>query len=60
VQEFLEQYKGLTEADRQDIKSKIEKLLKAIEDEPKSLKWKMRSKIGTSKRWYTEVEELVR
>lgn len=60
VQEFLEQYKGLTETDRQDIKSKIEKLTKAIEDEPKSLKWKMRSKIGTSKKWYTEVEELVR
>lgn len=60
VQEFLGQYKGLTETDRQDIKSKIEKLIKAIEDEPKSLKWKMRSKIGTSKKWYTEVEELVR
>jgi hypothetical protein len=60
VQEFLGEYKGLTETDRQDIKSKIEKLLKTIEGEPKSLKWKMRSKIGTSKRWYTEVEELVR
>jgi hypothetical protein len=60
VQEFLGEYKGLTETDRQDIKSKIEKLIKAIEAEPKSLKWTMRSKIGTSKRWYTEVEELVR
>jgi hypothetical protein len=60
VQEFLGEYKGLTETDRQDIKSKIEKLIKRIEDEPKSLKWKMRSKIGTSKKWYTEVEELVR
>jgi hypothetical protein len=60
VQEFLREYKGLTETDRQDIKSKIEKLLKTIEDEPKSFKWKMRAKIGTSKRWYTEVEELVR
>jgi len=60
AQEFLWEYKGLTDSDRQDIKSKIEKLLKTIEDEPKSLKWKMRSKIGTSKRWYTEVEELVR
>jgi len=60
VQEFLSQYETLTEADCQDIKSKIDKLLKAIEDEPKSLKWKMRAKIGTSKRWYTEVEELVR
>jgi len=60
VQEFLNQYGALTEADRQHIKSKIDKLLAAIEDEPKSLKWKMRAKIGTSKRWYTEVEELIR
>jgi hypothetical protein len=60
VQEFLGQYKGLSETDRQDIESKIEKLTKRIEDDPKSFKWKMRSKIGTSKRWYTEVEELVR
>jgi hypothetical protein len=60
VQEFLAEYKGLTEADRNDIKSKIDRLSKAIEDEPKSLKWKMRSKIGTNKKWYTEVEELVR
>jgi len=60
VQEFLTQYEALTEADRQDIKSKIDKLSKAIEDEPKSLKWKMRGKIGIKKKWYTEVEELVR
>jgi hypothetical protein len=60
VQVFLGEYKGLTETDRNDIRSKIDTLSKAIEDEPKSLKWKMRSKIGTSKKWYTEVEELVR
>ena len=60
VRDFIEQYRGLTETDRQDIESKIEKLTKRIEDEPKSFKWKMRSKIGTSKKWYTEVEELVR
>ena len=60
VQEFLNQYEALTYADRQDIKSKIGKLLKSIEDEPKSLSWKIRAKIGTKKRWYTEVEELVR
>ena len=60
VKEFLGKYEALTEEDRKDISAKIEKILKALEDEPKSLKWKMRAKIGTSKRWYTEVEELVR
>jgi hypothetical protein len=60
VQEFLSQYEALNKADREDIDSKIDKLLKTLESEPKSLTWKIRAKIGTSKRWYTEVEELVR
>jgi len=60
VKEFLERYTVLTDADRTDVASKIDKLLMAIEDEPKSLKWKVRAKIGTNKKWYTEVEELIR
>jgi len=60
VKEFLGKYEALTEEDRKDVSAKIEKILKALNDEPKSLKWKMRAKIGTSKKWYTEVEELVR
>jgi len=60
VKEFLNKYEVLIQTDRLDVTSKIGKLLKAIENEPKTIKWKMRSKIGTSKRWYTEVEELIR
>ncbi|MEM0084235.1 MAG: hypothetical protein QW743_01875 [Candidatus Methanomethylicia archaeon] len=39
------------------ITERIEKLIKRIEEEPKSMSWKMRAKIGTSKKWYNEVEE---
>jgi uncharacterized protein YggL (DUF469 family) len=60
VKEFLGQYETLTEEDRNEVKAKIDKLVKALEDEPKTFKWKVRAKIGTSKKWYTEVEELVR
>jgi len=60
VKGFLADYKNLTEEDKADVSAKIEKTLKAINDEPKTLKWKMRAKIGTKKRWYTEVEELIR
>jgi len=60
VKEFLGEYKVLVEEDRSDVAAKIDKLINAIEAEPKSLKWKMRAKIGTSKKWYTEVEELAR
>lgn len=42
---------------RVKIVEKIEKLIKKIEEEPKSMSWKMRAKIGTSKKWYNEVEE---
>lgn len=46
----------LIKKDREDITRKIDLLLKRIEKESKSLKWKMRSKIGTKKRWYKMVE----
>jgi len=60
IKVFLNQFSVLTDEDRKDVASKIDKLLRAIENEPKSLKWKMRAKIGTSKKWYVDVEELVR
>jgi len=60
VKEFLQQYTVLTDEDQADVASKIDKILKAIEDEPKTLKWKMRARVGTRVKWYTEVEELVR
>lgn len=37
---------------------KIKKLLDSINAFPKSLMWKLRSKIGTSVTWYTEVENI--
>ncbi len=35
---------------------RIDKLLKMIDDEPKTFGWKMRAKIGTRKKWYNPVE----
>ena len=60
IKEFLNDYKVLTEEDRSDVGGKIDKLTTAINNEPKSFSWKMRARIGTRKRWYTEVEELIR
>jgi len=42
--------------DREEIIGKIESLLERIDRESKSFKWKMRSKVGTTKRWYNPVE----
>lgn len=60
TKEFLAEYKNLADADRKDVETKLDNILKRIEDEPKALQWKLRSKVGTSKKWYTEVEELIR
>lgn len=53
-------FEALREEDVLDIKTKIDKILDAIEREPKSMGWKMRAKVGTKKKWYTEVEEVTR
>jgi hypothetical protein len=47
----------LSDQDRILIKEKAETLIKIIENEPKSGKWKGRSKTGTSKIWYKEVSD---
>jgi len=42
--------------DREKIIEKIGSLLERIDRESKSFKWKMRSKVGTTKKWYNPVE----
>ncbi len=42
------------------VKSRAEKILSAVDSRPKSLRWIMRSKIGTSRPWYREVEDVLR
>ena len=41
------------------VKTRIAKLMGKIENEPKSMRWKMRARVGTKRRWYTEVENVV-
>lgn len=47
----------VTNEQREVVDERIETLLAAIETEPKSLRWKARSKVGERMKWYTEVEE---
>lgn len=58
VKGFLEVYRTLTVKDRAQVTDRIGKLLQAIEEEPKPLKWRMRAKIGTKKKWYTDVHNM--
>jgi hypothetical protein len=60
VEQYLKDFSQLTEADRQVISQRLDDVRQLIEAEPKSLKWKLREKVGTKVRWYREVEEVDR
>lgn len=57
---LLPEFEILTEEDKTHVTGKIDSLLADIEKVPKSLKWKMRARIGAKRKWYNEVEEVER
>jgi len=59
IRGFMETY-NVPEADRAVINKRLDTLIAAIEAHPKTMKWKMRAKIGPKKKWYNEVEEVER
>jgi hypothetical protein len=56
VERGLVGYHALTEAQRAVALDRISHLRVRIEAEPKSLKWRLRAKVGTSVSWYQKVE----
>lgn len=60
VKNAAQTYQKLSEEDRKDIESKITSIMQRIEAEPKSRGWKVRAKIGEKRKWYKDVDELVR
>jgi hypothetical protein len=44
---------------QQTVVERLGRLRQAIEDAPKSMKWKMRAKVGEKKRWYDLPEDVV-
>lgn len=57
VPDYLGEFSSIREDQRSVIEERINALLSAIETAPKTLGWKMRSKVGTRSRWYQEVSE---
>lgn len=60
IKKYAREYDKLTEEDRANIVQKVERLETSIDAQPKSMKWRMRNKIGDKKKWYEDVEEVVR
>jgi hypothetical protein len=56
LREYVGAAQNLTDEEKQDINSKIDQLVQTIEKEPKSTGWKMRSIVGTKRKWYNHVE----
>jgi hypothetical protein len=57
VSDLCGQY--LEAAQRDTVVARLGQLRQAIEDEPKSMKWKMRARVGEKKRWYDLPEDVV-
>ena len=60
IEVSLPKYDDLTAEQRDLISLRIQKLLQRIENEPKKFGWKMRARVGPSKKWYNDVEEVER
>ena len=48
---------GLTQTEAAAARAASERLRAAVEQEPKSRRWRLRAAIGTRRRWYQEVSE---
>jgi hypothetical protein len=55
-----ERYLGDHPGDFKNVNSKIDMIKKHLEESKKSIRWKLRAKIGKRIKWYREVEEVKR
>ena len=60
VKSLSMKYDQLSETEKGIISSRIDSLIKQIDEQPKGSKWKLRARIGTKRKWYTDVEERFR
>jgi hypothetical protein len=57
VGSFVERYDFLSEDQKEEVRSKVSETVEFLDRHPKTLRWKLRSRIGTRKQWYRDVEE---
>jgi hypothetical protein len=60
VRNTAEAFEKLSEEDKTDVNSKITALRARIDKEPKTRGWRIRAQIGEKRKWYRDVDELVR
>jgi hypothetical protein len=57
VRRYAETFSAINDDDKKDVTTKVDSLLELMEKRPKSMRWKMRARVGDSKVWYRTVEE---
>jgi hypothetical protein len=57
VPDYFGEFPSIEDHQRAVVQDRVKALIEAIESAPKTLGWKMRSKIGTRTLWYQEVSE---
>lgn len=59
VRQMADSYSQLGDGEKRRVSQQVELALRRIEEEPKSLSWKMRARVGDRKKWYRDVGDLV-
>jgi hypothetical protein len=57
---YMNEMASLDSDQKKSVKDKVDYLLQRVENQPKTLTWKLRSVIGTRIRWYEAVESVER
>jgi hypothetical protein len=58
VQRLAQSYSQLKDEQKRLVSSQVELALKHMEKEPKSMAWKLRSRVGDRVKWYKDVDEV--
>jgi len=58
VRQLAQGYEQLTDEQKKLVKNQVDNALDRMEKEPKSLAWKLRSRVGDKVKWYKEVDEV--
>ena len=57
VPDYIAEFPTITGEQGDIIRSRVNDLMGRLEDAPKAMKWKIRSKVGTRTIWYQEVSD---
>jgi hypothetical protein len=58
VADLGQRYEQLSPEEKSQLATQVDTALRIINEEPKTLAWKLRSKIGDRVKWYQEVDEI--